>query len=159
MSAVRQELRYAWRLLWRTPAQSLGAMTALALGIGMTTALSSVVYAVLLRPLPYADPEQLIVVGSTRSSGPSVARMMTGEHVSGVLALAAESLLFDAVVPVEVRSRRADAWLAGEGDGADEVREMERLRRGLATPAFFGMLGVQAVLGRPSASTTTVRRS
>ena len=148
MGAARHELRYAWRLLWRTPAQSIAAMTALALGIGMTAALFSVVHAVLLRPLPYADPEQLIVVGSTRSSGPPVARMMTGGHVSGVLALAAESPLFDAVAPFEVRSHRAYAWLAGEGDGSGEVREMERLRRGLVTPAFFGMLGVQAALGR-----------
>ena len=141
-----QELRYAWRLIWRTPAQSIAAMTALALGIGVTTALFSVVHAVLLKPLPYADPEQLIVVGSTRSSGPSVARMMTGEHVSGVLALAAESPLFDAVAAFEVRGYRAYAWLAGEGDGA--AAETERLRRGLVTPAFFGVLGVQAALGR-----------
>ena len=146
--SVQQEYRHAWRLIWRTPAQSLAAMMALALGIGMTTALFSVVSAVLLKPLPYADPEQLIVVGGSRSSGRPVPRMMTGEHVYGVLGLAAESPLFAAVAPFEVNSHRAYAWLAGEGDGAGEVAGMERLRRGLVTPAFFGMLGVQAAVGR-----------
>ncbi len=55
-----QELRYATRVLWKQPGFSAAAVLTLALGIGATTAIFSVVYGVLVKPLPFDDPERLV---------------------------------------------------------------------------------------------------
>src|SRR6185503_4401671 len=64
-----QDLRFAVRMLLRTPAFTLAAVATLALGIDANAAIFSVVYAILLKPLPFAEPNQLIYV---HDSYPSV---------------------------------------------------------------------------------------
>jgi putative ABC transport system permease protein len=63
MSALIQDVRYGIRQLFRQRGSSAVAVLTLALGIGISTALFSVIDATLLRPLPYPDPERLVSVG------------------------------------------------------------------------------------------------
>jgi putative ABC transport system permease protein len=70
MYALAQELRFAFRQLWKAPVVSLTIVLILALGIGAATAMFSLVEGILLRPLPFRDPDRLVLLGDHLGVGP-----------------------------------------------------------------------------------------
>src|SRR5277367_5468715 len=69
MTTVLQDLRYSLRQLTKTPGFALTAIISLALGIGATTAVFSVVYAILINPYPYANSDSMMHLRATLSGG------------------------------------------------------------------------------------------
>src|ERR1700704_3741979 len=73
VSMLTQNLRYAIRFMRHNPGFTLVVVLTLALGIGANTAIFSVVYSALLRPLPYWQPSELLFVGESREQYPNIA--------------------------------------------------------------------------------------
>src|SRR3954466_5942412 len=72
MYAIAQNLRFALRHLRKTPGFTLTVVLTLALGIGATTAIFSLVEGILLRPLPFNDPDRLVLLGDHLGDGPNL---------------------------------------------------------------------------------------
>ena len=77
-----QDVRHALRLIRRDPAFTFTALATLALGIGLNTAIFSVAYGVLWRPLPYPDPDRLIIVSSAQQTETGVKTFSTWPPVT-----------------------------------------------------------------------------
>src|SRR5438270_8346344 len=132
LERLTQDLRYGVRMLVKSPGFSLVALITLALGIGANTALFSIVNAVLLKPLPYPHPEQLVTLHMSKPnfetgaiSYPNFKDWQAQNHTFSAMAL----------------SRGNAVSLFGMG-------EAEYLRAQLITSDFFPILGVKPVLGR-----------
>ncbi len=69
METIYLDVRYGWRMLRKSPGFALVIVLMLALGIGGNTAVFTVLSAVLLRPLPFEKPQELVQVWETRTSG------------------------------------------------------------------------------------------
>lgn len=132
MQSLLLDIRYAARSLKRTPAFTLVAIVTLALGIGANTAIFSLVNAVLLRPLPYENPERLISIDESANGS-------TGRHVSG-----------HEFAEWRDQNRVLDGVMTYEGagfnlTGNDDPRSVFALS---VSSNYFSVLGVRAELGR-----------
>jgi predicted permease len=126
LSALRQDLRFAARMIAKRPGFSAAIVLTVALGIGANTALFSVIRAVLLRPLGYTDPQQLVIV----SGG------ATPVHVDELRA-AARSYTATGVYS------SAEEMALTTSTGEPEVVSAQRV-----SANFLSVLGVAPVLGR-----------
>src|SRR3954467_3843468 len=131
MSDLIRDIRFALRGLLRTPGFTAAAVLALALGIGATTAIFSVVHAVLMRSLGWGEESRLI---SIRGNFP-------GQNLFEIPVSAAEFLDLRRASFLESVGLYRNATAALQGERA------ERLKAGYATGSFFGTIGVQPVLG------------
>lgn len=131
MSTLLQDIRFAFRLLLKSPAFTAIAILTLALGIGANTAIFSVVNGVLLRPLPFRDPSRLVLIAE-KSSFPVISTSF-----ENYLDWRDQSHSFESMEAV----RGGAITLTGAG-------EPERLNVQMATAGLFPMLGINARLGR-----------
>jgi len=131
MSTLLHDIRFAFRVLAKSPGFTLIAVLTLALGIGANTAIFSVVNGVLLRPLPFRDPSRLVLIAE-KSPFPVISTSF--ENFSD---WRDQSASFERMQAV----RSAAITLTGAGDP-------ERLNVQMATAGVFEMLGINAQLGR-----------
>ena len=132
IAAFVQDARYALRTLRRTPGFTMAALLTLALGIGANTAIFSVVHAVVLRPLPFADPDRLVVFGDSNGEGLPGNIGYTTLHD-----YRARAGRFEHVVAV--RSWFPTLIANGEAERVNAMR---------VSWDYFQMLGVRPALGR-----------
>jgi len=134
IDTVSQDLRYALRTLRKYPAYTAVVLLTLALGIGANTAIFSVVRAVLLRPLPYANGDRLVEL---RQQAPKIGVERAGLSVKELTDYRAQTPALDAIVEYHQMSFN----LLGHG-------EASRVQTGVVSPEFFDVLGVTPLLGR-----------
>ena len=132
LETVWRDLRYGLRTLRQAPGFTSVAMITLALGIGATTAIFSVVYAVLLRPLPYKNPAALVVLNE---STPKVG--LVSVSYPNFLDWRAQSRAFSEMAAVHDEEFNLS--------GADRP---EYVSGRAVSPNFLAMLGVRPLLGR-----------
>ena len=133
---TRQDVRYSARALARNPGFAVVVIMSLALGIGVNATIFAVVDAVMLRPLPYEEPDRLVWVERIRPTDPGASVSPTHrEH----RAWRQRTDLFDGVSAGHVGFR---STVASEG------YPTERLRGAAAGTDLFGFLGVEPILGR-----------
>ena len=135
MSALRSDVRHAVRLLLRYPTMSILALITLALGIGANTAIFSVVDAVLLRQLPYSQPDQLVMVWEQRRAPENVLRNVVS--AADFLDWRTRQEPFVAVAAMATQS----ATLTGQGEPRD-------IRAAAVSWQFFDLFGVVPAHGR-----------
>jgi putative ABC transport system permease protein len=153
MSALTQNIRYGVRMLARNPGFTAAAVACLALGIGATTAIFSVVNAVILRPLPYAQSPRLVRIFTEFPTFPNGGLRHFWASPPEYLELKRELKSWDAL----------EGWV-NNGVNLAGTAEPVRAQATFVTGGLLSMLGVQPLMGRlltdaddaPNAPNTTV---
>jgi putative ABC transport system permease protein len=132
MTTLVQDLKYGARMLAKNPGFTLVAMLALALGIGANTAIFSVVNAVLLRPLPYQDPDRLVFISEHTEQVPDMS-----VSYPNFLDWQRQNQVFDEI-----------AAFQGQNFNLTGVDRPERLSGWNVSANFLTALGIKPFLGR-----------
>jgi predicted permease len=142
MASFLRDVRFAWRMLAKNPGFTIVAILTLALGIGANVATFSIVYAILLRPLPFPQQEKLVRVfddlrgSNVQNVGMSVPELWDFQQRSGV---------FEDISVV---------WpISADLSGGDRPERVEALA---TSPNYFTLLGTQPRLGRVYTQAETV---
>ncbi len=135
LDSFGRDIRYTLRMLRRAPAFTAAAVLTVALGVGATTTVFSVVYALLVKPLPYPAPDRLVMVWQDMRArgGPATEWATPGNLVDWK----GETSLFSAVASI----RGSRPTLTGDGDP-------EPLAGENVTQDYFAVLGVAPLIGR-----------
>ena len=134
VTALRQDLRSTWQSLKRRPSFSLIIIATLAIGIGMNTAIFSVLHGALFKPLPYANPGELVRIGRAVPQFPG-----------GLLELSAGNFTD---VRLEAQSFTHVASFVRQSFNVTGPGAPERVPGAQVSGNFFSMLGASAQLGR-----------
>jgi putative ABC transport system permease protein len=134
-----RELRVAARLLWRSPGFASGAIATFALGIGAATTVFSVVYGVLLRPLPFRDPARLVVVEAWQD--------FSGHQVRANYSLSDFPRWDEATHAFE-----ACAFVYLDTQSVETNAGSQLVGVNIVTPRFFDVLAGRFVIGRSFSS-------
>src|SRR5580693_1709367 len=128
-----QDIRHALRVMWKDAPITAAAIAVLALGIGATTAVFSLVNGVLVRPLPYPASDRLVAVSEYNSSGEF-----------------ANAVAFPNYLDIRARNRMLDDFGLYTEDGStiSGEGEAEIVPAGLVTDGVFHVLDVKPILGR-----------
>ena len=132
MGELWRDIRYGLRLLWKSAGFTSVSLLALALGIGATTAIFSILYSVLLAPLPYADSDRIMMVWSHEKGE------RNGTSPSDYLDWQKQNTVFDSL----------NAW-TGDGFTISTPDWTEQVQASRVAPGFFDLLfGAKVILGR-----------
>ena len=134
MDSLVADLRYAFRQLRRSPTFTLAAVTCLALGIGANTAIFTVINAVLVRPLPYPEPDRVVMLFEAHK-GSAASRNVVSP--ADFLDWRAQSRAFERTAAIYDYGVN----LTGHGEPAEVTAE-------LASADLFPLLGLTPVIGR-----------
>ena len=133
-----QDIRYTWRLFWRAPAPAVIALLSISLSVGATAVVFTAIQSVLIRPLPYERPEELVQIGTDIRHVPELSR--------------ADIVFWDDIEEVSRNSRTLEsvgaygnAILNLAGDDSSPPEALYGLR---VTASLFPTLGVSPMLGR-----------
>ncbi len=137
MRTLIQDLRFGLRTLGKNPGFTAVALLTLALGIGANTAMFSVVYGVLLRPLPYPDPERIVRISGT----------YRGEALQAGFTANAWDFWQQHRAPFQ-----DIAAFTGVGFNLVGAGRAERIRALRVSPEYFRVYGVRPLLGRSFAT-------
>jgi putative ABC transport system permease protein len=134
MEQLIRDIRFGARTLLKNRGFAALAILTLGLGIGANTAIFSVIDGVLLKPLPYASGDRLVLV---RQSAPLAGRANAGVSIKELYDYREQTQAFDALV--EYHQMNFDLLQRGEPD---------RVNTGVVSHDFFDVLGIEPILGR-----------
>jgi len=134
MDRLLQDVRFGWRLLRRSPGFTASAVLALALGVGATTAVFTLLDRVVLRPLPYPEPDRLVMVWDTNPG---------------------KALVHERLSPVTFHDYRNLTQVFEDGAGwwypqiniTEPGKDPLRVNTVETSGNFFAVIGVQPILG------------